>query len=179
MLVEMKHCSHFIQVKASMSNFICLLEPCFVKLQPFKMLVEMKHFSQVIQVKYFSPKSEFKHEHFSLSFGTMLCQVTTFQNVGWDETLFTCHTSERFFPRVNLTMNILICLLKPCFVKMQCENCAWRSCHLGGPTHTGEEEDASCVSPSFSSLKDDQFPRVGFSKSKLFSLTQNRKKSVQ
>ena len=40
----------------------------------------------------------------------MLCKVTTFQNVGWDETLFTCHTSEGLFPRVNLTMNISIFL---------------------------------------------------------------------
>ena len=60
---------------------ISLLQPSFVQLQPFKMLLEMKHFSHVIQVQDFS-KSESNLEHFNLSFGTMLCQVKTFQNVG-------------------------------------------------------------------------------------------------
>ena len=83
------------------------------------MLVEMKHFSHVIQVQDFS-QSESNLEHFNLSFGTMLCQATTFQNVGLYETLFTCHTSGRFFPIVNLIMNIKICLLlEPCFLKLQ------------------------------------------------------------
>ena len=49
----------------------------------------------------------------------MLCQVKTFQSVGWDEALITFHTSERFFPIVNLTMNIKIRLLQPIFVKLQ------------------------------------------------------------
>ena len=65
------------------------------------------------------PQSESNREDFNLSFGTMLSLFSAFQNVGRDETLFTGHTSERFFPRVNLTMNILICLLERCCVKLQ------------------------------------------------------------
>ena len=113
MLAEMKHISYVIQLKDFSPEWIgplifqfvfwnhvmssYNLSKCCLRWNTFHMSYKWEIF----------PQSECSHEHFNSYFGTLLCQVTTFQNVGWDETLFTCHTSERFFPRVNLTMNIL------------------------------------------------------------------------
>ena len=81
MLVEMKHCSHVLQVKKNPQS---VLVHEHLNLSFGKMFCQITTSQNVggNETLLTFHTSESIHEQFHLSFGTMFCQVTTFQNVG-------------------------------------------------------------------------------------------------